>query len=755
MWIWNADGAQWPVMSESLPDAPVVAALPTGTVTVLLSDVEGSTRLWEADAQEAARAITRHYELIGAAISLHGGLQPLEQGEGDSVVGAFARASDAVAAALDVQRAFNEEPWPGDHPVRVRIALHTGEVQLRDDNNYYGPVIIRCARLRAAARGGQTLLSEATRDLVVDRLPDQVALRDLGSHRFKDLGRAEQVWQLCHPEIQNDFAPLLTLDAMANNLPSQLTAFIGRDDELTELRATITIHRLVTLTGAGGCGKTRLALQAAADLFDLHSEGTWLVELAPVTNPGFVSYAVASALGLRKEAGRPLTDTICDQLAEQRIVLILDNCEHVLDAAVELVTSVLQSAPGVRLVVTSREPLGVPGEVTWRVPSLDDDTATRLFIDRAALVRPGFAPDDGETEIVASICRRLDGIPLAIELAAARTRMMAPARIAAALDDRFRLLTGGSRTLLPRQQTLETSVAWSYDLLDDQERSVLRRLSVFGAGFTLEAAEFVCADDLVDRDEVLELLSRLVDKSLVQVDRAARDERFRLLDTIRMYARERLLESGEGNATRDLHLDYFVGLAERVEPELMMADGASWVARLQREHDNLRSALEWADAHGHDALFLRLVTALTLFWELGGHLGEARRWFRRALAREGAPSSLRARALWGAAHVSVYADDFATASQRAPQALQMAEAVGDEWAMARALNTLGYLQMWFAPEESRATLVRSLELGRSTGDNWAVADGLKMITSAWLIQDDLTGIADSRCPGVPRTLRGA
>ena len=717
-------------------------ALPTGTVTLLLTDIEGSTRLWEGGEDVAAAAIARHYELLDAAVTLYGGVRPVEQGEGDSVVAAFTKPSDALAAALDAQRAFLEETWPETAIVRIRMALHTGEIDLRDAGNYQGPTIIRCARLRNAAHGGQTVLSSTTHDLVVDRLPDDVVLRDLGGHRFKGLERAERVWQLCHPDLGDEFPTLRSLDALPNNLPVQLTTFVSRDAELTELAELIQRNRLVTLTGTGGCGKTRLALQSAADAAHRHAGGVWWVELAPVRDPDLVAATVAEAVGLREEHDRPLFDTLVEQLRGREALLVLDNCEQVLDGTARLLDALLVGVPDLYVVATSREPLGVPGEVGWRVPSLDEATAVELFVERARQGRPGFSPDDEQLEAIARICRRLDGLPLALELAAARIRLMHPNRIAAGLDDRFRLLTGGSRNAMARQQTLEASVAWSHDLLDEHERSVLRRLSVFRGGFTLDAAEAVAAGEFVDQYEVLDLLARLVDKSLVQLDDDERtDTRYRLLETIRQYAGERLVEAGETGATRGRHLTHFLELAERAEPELHRPGGPTWLAHLEADQDNFRTALEWADTSDDREPFLRLVTALTLFWELRGHLAAGARWFTQALATDGVPSIVRARALWGAAHVALYSDDFETAMQRAPEALAMAEALGDEWTTARALNTTGYAQLWFDPAGARDALETSVELGRAIGDDWAVADGLKMITVAWLVQDDHEGLS--------------
>ena len=712
------------------------AALPTGIVTFLLTDIEGSTQLWEAENEGMVVAAARHYELLDSIIARHGGVRPVEQGEGDSVVAAFLKASAALAAAIDIQRAFGAEAWPLDRRLRVRIALHTGEAQLRNDDNYFGPTIIRCARLRAVAHGGQTVVSGATRDLIADRLAEPITMRDLGEHRLKDLGRPEHVWQICHPELESEFPALRSLNVLANNLPAELTTFVGRDNELTELRELLSARRLVTLIGAGGCGKTRLALHAAADVVDEHANGVWWVELASVARADLVPTAVARVLGYREEVGKTLAETLAEQLTSQDMLIVLDNCEHVLDACAGLSDALLAAAPNLRIVATSREALGVAGETTWHVPSLELDRAVQLFVERARYVRPNFAPDADDLSIVSNICQRLDGIPLAIELAAARTRMMQLGQIATALADRFRLLTGGVRTAVPRQRTLESSVAWSHDLLDDRERTLLRRLSVFAGGFTLDAAESVCADDQLDRYAVLDLLSRLVDKSLVQVSHEQRDARYSLLETIRYFARERLVEAGESDVTRHRHLACIVELAERAAPEIARSDGPEWLARLDWEHDNLRAALEWAEAEHDDDLFLRLCGALTLFWELRGYLAEGGRWFARALAADASPSVVRARALWGAAHVALYGDDLETMTRRVPEALAMAEAVGDRWAEARAHNTLGYLQTVTDPAAARLALDRSIKLGREIGDDWAIADGLKMLTVSWIFQDD-------------------
>ncbi len=522
-----------------------------------------------------------------------------------------------------------------------------------------------------------------------------------------------------------------------SNLPVQLTTFVGRELEVRKLTLAIRESRLVTVTGAGGCGKTRLALRCAAESAGYQPDGTWWVELGPLTDPALVGLAVASAVGLQKEPGRAIALTLAEQLQNQHALVVLDNAEHVLSETSSLVEKLLIAAPAIRVLVTSREPLGVPGEVTWRVPPLEAEVAGQLFIERARLVRPEFRPDTAETELIRRLCARLDGLPLAIELAASRVRMMSPARIAESLDDRFRLLTGSSRSASPRQRTLEASVAWSYELLGEHERALLRRLSVF-AGCTPEAAQMVGALGCIDRDTGPDLLSHLVDKSLIQVD-DAEDTRYRLLETVRDFARARLVEAGESDTARDAHLAYFVAYAERVAPMLPGSQGLVWLARLDQDRHNFQAALEWADSSGDEQSLRRLVVALGLFWELRqSAIGV--RWLRRAAAGEDDGSLLWAKVLWQSAHMGVYGDDLATTARRAPQAQAAAAATGDAVTIARALNTANYCAAVSDPPAARVALAHSVELCRAAGDEWGAADGLKMATIACLMQGDDEGL---------------
>jgi predicted ATPase/class 3 adenylate cyclase len=490
-------------------DLGVSGLLPTGMATLLLADVEGSTRLWETQPDERA-AVARLNQTVSEVIAAHGGVRPVEQGEGDSFVAAFARASDAVACALELQQA----PLA---PIRLRIGVHTGEVQLRDEGNYAGATINRTARLRDLAHGGQTVLSGATEDMVVDRLPAGAWLTDLGTHRLRDLPRPERILQLCHPDLRNEFPPLRTADSVvAPNLPVQFTSFVGRHAEMSRLRKALVGNRLVTLTGAGGVGKTRLAVEVAAQVVGEFGDGVCYVDLAPITHPGVVPVTVARALGLPDQPGRSTMDTLLRFVRDRQMLVVLDNCEHLLDASAELVAAVLGAAPGLTLLATSRERIGVTGEATWRVPSLSlTDEAVELFTDRARLAQADFTITDDNAATVAEICQRLDGIPLAIELAAARVRALSLTEILEGLHDRFRLLTGGARTAVRRQQTLRASVDWSHALLSEPERVLFRRLAAFLGGFDLDAAQAVCGGGDVARYEVLDQLGLLVDKSLV------------------------------------------------------------------------------------------------------------------------------------------------------------------------------------------------------------------------------------------------
>jgi predicted ATPase/class 3 adenylate cyclase len=663
--------------------------VPAGMPTLLLADVEGSTRLWEAQPEEMTAAVARFEQTVSEVVAAHGGVRPVEQGEGDSFVASFARASDAVACALELQRA----PLS---PIRLRIGVHTSEVQLRDEANYAGPIINRTARLRDLAHGGQTVLSGATGDIVIDRLPAGAWLTDLGTHPLRGLPRPERVVQLCHPDLRNDFPPLRAANNVAaHGLPVQLTSFVGRGAQISEVRQLLADNRLVTLTGAGGVGKTRLAVQVAAVLADQFGDGVWYVDLAPITHPGVVPVAVAHTLGLPDQRRRSTMDTLLRFINGRQMLMVLDNCEHLLDASAELLVALLGGAPRLTVLATSREPLGVTGEVSWRVPSLSlTDEAIELFADRARLAQTDFTITDDNAAAVAEICRRLDGMPLAIELAAARVRALSPAQIVDGLHDRFRLLTGGARTAARRQQTLRASVDWSHALLSEPERVLFRRLAVFLGGFDLEAAQAVADSGAAERYQVVDQLTLLVDKSLVIAENAGRRMRYRLLETVRHYALEKLADSGEADVVRARHREHYTALAALLDTP----GRADYDRRLEQagtEIDNLRAALGWSRERSDTELALALASSLQPLWLARGRIREGLAWFDAALtdldARPAEVSAaVRARALADKTLLDIWVGAApASMAQAAKQALAIARDLDDPALLARALTVCG------------------------------------------------------------------
>ncbi|HUG33889.1 MAG TPA: adenylate/guanylate cyclase domain-containing protein, partial [Anaerolineales bacterium] len=551
--------------------------LPSGTVTFLFTDIEGSTKLAQAypDTWESLRG--RHHAILQSAMAAHNGY--VFQIIGDAFCAAFHTAGDALRAAVQSQMGLAAENW-SDAPIKVRMGIHTGKAEIQENGEYHGFLTMsRIQRLMSAAHGGQVLLSLATEELVRDELPEDVSLRDIGEKRLKDLTRSEHIYQLVISNLPADFPPLKTLDAYRHNLPAQLTSFIGREKEMAEIKQAIHEHRLVTLTGSGGTGKTRLSLQVAAELIDQFRDGVWFMELAPLTNPDLIPQTVLSAFGVREQQGRTATQILTDYVREKNLLLVMDNCEHLIKACAVLADAMLNTAPAITILATGREALGVKGEVTWHVPSLSlpdanhlppldqlsQYEAVELFIERALLAQPHFIVTKNNAPAIAQICSRLDGIPLAIELAASRVSALSADQIAARLDDRFRLLTGGARTSLPRHQTLRATIDWSYDLLSENEKILLRRLAVFVGGWTLEAAESICGEGGSDFD-AFDLLTHLVDKSLVIIYESKNGTRYHMLETTRQYAQEKLLVSEEVESMRKRQRDWFLGLVERADP---------------------------------------------------------------------------------------------------------------------------------------------------------------------------------------------
>ncbi len=665
--------------------------LPGGTLTFVLADVEGSVRLWESQPDAMAGAVARFDVLVSELVGLHGGVRPQEQGEGDSFVAAFPVARDAVAFIVGVQRTLHGEQWATALPLRVRVALHTGTAQLRDDNNYMGPAVNRCARIRALGHGGQILLSGATSALVADDLEAGLTAVDLGLHHLRDFQRAERVFQLVHPEFPDRFPPLRD-DVAESRLPAVLTTFVARQGEMEAVAAHVRRDRLVTLTGAGGSGKTRLALECARQQLEHFRGGVAWADAAPIADGALLTSCVAGAFGVREIPSEPLIETVVREVGDRHALLVIDNCEHVIDDAAQLVDRILAGCPRLHIVATSREPLGVLGEAAMRVPSLDERDAMHLFVDRAQAVWSGFVLTPDCEEAVTEVCRRLDGIPLAIELAAARVRVLTPQQIAAGLADRFRLLTGGSRTALPRQRTLEASVDWSYRLLSQSERALLGRLSVFAGGFTLTAARSVCADDAVPDASVLDLLTMLVDKSLVLPDPygASVEARYRMLETIRHFARQRLADDPDAEATRGRHLEFFLARAEEAGPRLERGDQVRWLDDLEADVDNLRAALDWAEQRGESALLLRLAAALWLYWLVRCRFEEGTAWLHTALAAAPAHTHTRAAALHGLGQISLFTLDIETAVAAGQEVVAIGEHLTDASVVARGWTVLGW-----------------------------------------------------------------
>lgn len=695
-----------------------VSELPSGTVTLLLADVEGSTRLWQTHPKEMTAAIARLDRTVCEVISAHSGVRPVEQGEGDSFVVAFTRASDAVACALELQRAQLA-------PIRLRIGVHTGEVQLRDEGNYMGPTINRTARLRDLAHGGQTVLSGTTEDLVLDRLPGDAWLTDLGSHQLRDHPRLERVVQLCHPELRNDFPPLRAPETvLAQHLPVQFTSFVGREAEIEELRQIMVDNRLVTLTGAGGVGKTRLAIEVAREVAGGLEGGVWLVDLAPVAEPDLVPVAVIRALGLPDQQGSSTMDVLLRFVGDRRMLVVLDNCEHLLDACAALVVALQGGCPAVTLVATSREPIGVPGEVSWRVPSLSlADEAIELFADRARRVRPDLSLTDDNAAAAAEICRRLDGVPLAIELAAARARVMSLTEIRDSLHDRFRLLTGGARTAVRRQQTLRASVDWSHALLTEPERVVFARLAVFMGGFDLDAAEAVVGGGDVERFQVLDLVTLLVDKSLIVPETASGRTRYRLLETVRQYALEKLGESGQADAVRARHRDHYTTMAARLDTPAT-AGHEQLLAQADTELDNLRAAFTWSREDSDVEVASQLASSLQQLWLGRGRVLEGLAWCdavladQRAHPNEVAPAVLAAVLADSATLIAFMGA--ADGMEQALQSLAIARDVDDPALLLRALTACGCIAV-YDPEVAGPFFAEAIGLARSTGDGWRLS----------------------------------
>ena len=721
------------------------------TFTFLFTDIEGSTALLRRLREGLyAQVLADHRSFIRSGLAAHGGREVDNQGDGLFAV--FSSPSACLAAVIEMQRALAAHAWPAGERVQVRMGIHTGEASATG-TGLVGLDVHRAARVAAVGYGGQVLLSESASILVRDSLPADAALKDLGVHRLKDLGRPEHIFQLQAPGLRADFPSLRSLGnlALPNNLPAQLSTFIGRARELSEVRALVDSSRMVTLTGAGGCGKTRLSLQVAAEMLDGCGDGVWLVELAAVADPQAVPVVISGALGIVPQSGRPALETLLDALVPQDILIVLDNCEHLIDACAKTADALVRRCPRLRLLSTSREPLGIGGETIYRVPSLslpragdpgsvvpESSDAVALFVDRARAQGIALTVDQETAPVIVSICRRLDGLPLAIELAAARLRSLSLNGLNDRLDQRFRLLTGGSRTALARQQTLWATVDWSYSLLNGAEESLLRRLSVFAESFDLDAAEAVCGFGDIEVFDVAELLGALVDKSLVVADPAGGALRYRLLETIRRYAAERLTETSEDEAAAlaTAHCRYYLSVAEAVAPHLRGSDQGSWFDRLDADHANLRCAARYAarlpDGAGQ---VLRFAVAQDRYWLARSQGGEALELLTPALERSEAQAdqALFGRALVVAASVSRISD-IASAQRYGERAVEVARRLDDERILIQALAIL-CSACYFAGQAERGLPLgaEAVERARPLADDILLAESL----SGYLLCSDL------------------
>ena len=716
-----------------------MTGLPTGTVTFLFTDIEGSARLWERDAAAMQAALDRHDEILRYNIERHGG--EVFKTVGDAFCAVFPTAPGALEAAIGAQRALLAQEWGETGPLRVRMALHAGTANVRG-GDYFGPSLNRVARLVSAAHGGQILLSVSIYGLLGDRLPERVGLRDLGERRLKDLFRPERIFQLVAPDLPSNFPPLKTLDERLNNLPVQPTPLVGREKEVAEVTTLLRDGgvRVLTLTGPGGTGKTRLGLQVAAEILDEFEGGVFFVTLANIADPALVAPTIAGALDVGPADGRPSEEGLRDFLRDRQMLLVLDNLEQVIGAA-PLVGELLAGCPGLKVLATSRSLLRIYGEREYPVPAmgLPDPgrlppseellgyEAVGLFLERARSVKKDFRITEQNAPAVAGICIRLDGLPLAIELAAARVRLLSPESILERLaSNRLKLLAGGARDLPERQQTLRGAIDWSHALLEEGERTLFARFAVFSGGCTLRAMEEICAvEDALDGAE------SLLDKSLIRQEEKGRgDPRFAMLETIHEYARERLLERADAQTTHRRHARYFLSLAEESEPSLGGPEQVAWFERLETENDNLRAALTWAIGHGEAELGLRLARALRPFWYARGHYVEGRGWVARFLG--------------GLAELFVGKEDYVRAQGLYEEVLDLSRQMEDASTLVDCLIKLGYISL-FSRDHLKATALgeEAVMLSRERGYTADLARALNCLGWARLLEGDYERARDS------------
>lgn len=719
-----------------------MAGPPSGTVTFLFTDVEGSTRLWERHTEAMKRALRDHDEILRSSVAQWGGFVFTTAGDAFSV--AFSAVPHALQAALSAQLKLGRVTVE-ETPLRVRMAVHVGDSDERD-GDYFGPELNRCARLLAAGHGGQVLLSEAAAQQADSFLADGgVDLVYRGEHRLKDLSKPERVFQLRHPDLPDEFPPLRTVNARRQNLPLQLTSFVGRERELTQLLSFLASHRLVTVSGPGGVGKTRLAIQAAAQLLHQYRDGVWIVELARVVDAELVPEQIAGSLGIRASGADSPLESVIDYLSSRDALILIDNCEHLITGVGPLVESLLASCLGLTILATSRERLGIPGEAQYALepltappaePDLDLEgvlqwDAARLLWERAVVAHPQLTPDEDTIGAIVAICRRLEGIPLALELAAARLRALSPTQLAERLDKRFVLLTGGPRTTTDHHQTLRSAIAWSHDLLSPEEQALYRRLAVFRGGFSLEEAIEIFADDLRSQSDVIDVLASLIEKSLVKFDGA----RYQILETIREHAAEHLDAAGETTLLMKRHLAVFLQLAENAAPGLVSPDQLSWLTRLDDSRDNLGAALRWGLDNDQVESTMRLATALGAYWWRRALFREGYDWLSSALDRaKDVSPGLRAEAMKWAAVTAGLQWRTGEALELGKGAIALYEEIGDIEGYAGAVVTASHAAI---NDAIHSRLVEALEILREAGDEPGVVGALIALSFRSRIDGDL------------------
>ena len=730
------------------------APLPSGTVTLLFTDIEGSTQHWEQQRATMPEALRRHDDVLRTAIEMHGG--SVFKTVGDAFCAAFSHASDAAAAAADAQRALAAEDWSAIGGLVVRMALHSGSTDERD-GDYFGPAVNRVARLMSIGHGGQIVVSGVTRDLAHSDLPTGASLLDLGSHRLKDLTEPEQVWQLTIAGLQTEFPPLKSLDTIPNNLRIQRTSFRGREHDLEEVKSLLSQHKLLTLFGSGGVGKTRLALQVGAEVLDQNPDGVWLADFAPITDSELVSSVIAKEIGMAQVEGRRVDESILQWLRRKKLLLIFDNCEHVLETVAAIADAITGTCADVRLLATSRQALGISGEIVHRLPSLAvpekladlssaeaiEYGAVALFVDRAKAADTHFILTDDNAPIVAEICRRLDGIPLAIELAAARVKVLSIPNLAQRLNERFKILTGGSRSALPRQKTLSALIDWSYDLLTPQEQMLFSRVGIYAGGFNLDGATAVCSGDGLDETDILDLLSSLTDKSLVVADTTVAQERYHLLESTRVYALEKLTAAGAREQLARRHAEYFRDQAQAADEEWTAGSSTLALQTAEAELDNYRAVLELALKDGHDlALGVAVAGALTVLWWDGGLAVEGRYWI--GLGQAGLDESTHpqvAAQLWRALGLLSSGKRKYDCAQRS---LALFKSVGDERGQAWALSHFAWsLYQIGQLEEAGDANARALEMMRALGNKPGVANNLNLQATIQMNSGDVSGAREA------------